>query len=270
MEEMVEFEVMRPQQIVEARQRCPAVYLPVGPLEWHGPHLPLGTDGLHAHCVAVEVARRVGGVVLPAYFLGTDTVRPPDGAQGVRALGFDGGERIIGMDFPDNPVKSLYIEEGALAVILREIVRRIKQDPYRLIVIVNGHGAPNHVRTLRRLAAEETELPRVRVVYETASAPAVPPLDPGHAERGETALLMSTLPHSVDVNTLPPLETSLRYRDYGIVNGAAFDGRPTPDFTVPRHSDPRYATREEGAAILASEIERLVIHVKRFLADSTL
>ena len=270
MGDLVEFELMRPHQIVEARQRCPTIYLPVGPLEWHGPHLPLGTDGLHAHRVAVEVARRVGGVVLPAYFLGSDTVRPPEGAQSVRALGFDGDARIVGMDFPENPVKSLYIEEGALAVILHEIIRRIKQDPYRLIVIVNGHGAPNHVRTLRRVAAEETELPRVRVAYETASGPAVPPLDPGHAERGETALLLSALPLSVDVSTLPPLETPLRYRDYGIVNGSAFDGHPTPDFTVPRHSDPRYATREEGTAILASEIERLATQVKRFLADSTL
>jgi creatinine amidohydrolase len=267
MAEQVQFELMRPAQIVAARQRCPVAYLPVGPLEWHGPHLPMGTDGIHAHRVCLDVARSAGGVVFPPYFLGTDTVRPPDGPQGVRPLGFGGDERIIGMDFPTNPVKSVYIEEGAFAVIIREIVRLIKLDPYRLVVIVNGHGAPNQVRTLRRVAAEESDLPRVRVVYETASAAAVPPLDPGHAERGETAFIMSALPQSADVRTLPPLHTPLRYRDYGIVNGAAFDGRPTPDFTVPRDSDPRYATREEGTAIFAREIERLVLQVKRLLAD---
>jgi creatinine amidohydrolase len=269
MAELVEFELMRPPQIVEARQRYPVAYLPVGPLEWHGPHLPMGTDGIHAHRVAVEVARRVGGVVFPPYFLGTDTVRPTDGPQSVRALGFQGDERIVGMDLPENTVKSLYIEEGAFAVIIREIVRLIKQDPYRLIVIVNGHGAPNQVRTLRRLASEESDLPRVRVVYETASGPAVPPLDPGHAERGETAFIMSILPQSVDVAALPPVETPLRYRDYGIVNGAAFDGRPTPDFAVPRDSDPRYATREEGAAMFTREIERLIRQVKKYVADRT-
>jgi creatinine amidohydrolase len=266
MAELVEFELMRPPQIVEARQRYPVAYLPIGPLEWHGPHLPMGTDGIHAHRIAVEVARRIGGVVFPPYFLGTDTVRPADGPQSVRALGFAGDERIVGMDLPDNTVKSLYIEEGAFAVIIREIVRLIKQDPYRLVVIVNGHGAPNQVRTLRRLASEESELPRVRVVYETASGPAVPPLDPGHAERGETAFIMSTLPQSVDVAALPPIETPLHYRDYGIVNGAAFDGRPTPDFSVPRESDPRYATSEEGAAIFTREIERLILQVKKYVA----
>ena len=267
MADQVQFELMRPAEIVEARRRCPVAYLPIGPLEWHGPHLPLGTDGLHAHRVSLEVARRVGGVVFPPYFLGTDTVRPPDGPQGLRPLGFRGDERIIGMDFPDNPVKSLYIEEGAFAVIIREIVKRIKLDPYRLVVLVNGHGAPNQVRTLRRLAAEESE-PRVRVVYETASAAAVPPLDPGHAERGETAFIMSTIPNSADVSTLPSTETPLHYRDYGIVNGAAFDARPTPDYTVPRGSDPRYATGEEGTAMLAREIERLSLQVTKFLGDS--
>ena len=61
MADLVQFELMRPAQIVERRRRCPVVYLPIGPLEWHGPHLPMGTDGIHAHRVAVEVARRVGG-----------------------------------------------------------------------------------------------------------------------------------------------------------------------------------------------------------------
>jgi creatinine amidohydrolase len=230
----------------------------------------MGTDGIHSHRIAVEVARRVGGVVLPAYFLGTETVRATDGPQSIRNLGFGAGERIVGMDFPDNPVKSLYIEEGAFAVIIREIVKLIKQDPYRLVIIVNGHGAPNHVRTLRRLAAEESDPPRMRVVYETASGPASPPaLDSGHAERGETAFVMSAVPQSVDLNALPPIGTPLRYRDYGIVNGAAFDGHPTSDFTVPRDSDPRYATSEEGAAIIARQIERLAVQVRRYLADST-
>ena len=38
------------------RQQTQTVILPLGSLEEHGPHLPLGTDTLHA----MEVARRVG------------------------------------------------------------------------------------------------------------------------------------------------------------------------------------------------------------------
>lgn len=268
MSETVQFELMRPPQIVEARRRCPVAYLPLGPLEWHGPHMPMGTDAIHAHRVAVETARRVGGVVYPPYFLGSDTVRPVEGAQSLRALGFEGHERIVGMDFPDNPVHSLYIEEGVLAVIVRELIRLIKQDPYRLVILVNGHGAPNHTRVLQRLAAEESNA-RTRVVFESASGGVVTPgLDPGHAERGETAFVMSALPGSVDLGALPPIGTPLRYRDFGIVNGAAFDGRPTPNFTVPQGSDPRYATADEGAVALARGIDRLALRVTQYLAET--
>jgi hypothetical protein len=61
--------------------------------------------------------------------------------------------------------------------------------------------------------------------------------------------------------------TPLRYRDYGIVNGAAFDGRPSPDFTVPRDEDPRYATRDEGAARLARNVDHFVERMRQYLAD---
>lgn len=266
MTEPVEFELMRPAQIVEARRRCPVVYLPLGPLEWHGPHLPMGTDALHARLLALEVARRLGGVVLPPFYLGTETVRPAEGAQSLAALGFGAAERIVGMDFPHNSVKSLYVEEGTFAVAVREIIRLLKLEPYRVIVLLNGHGAVGQQRTLRRLAAEESDPPRVWVVYETTGGRATSAdADPGHAGRGETAFLLSALPHTVDVGALPPPGTPLRYPDYGIANGAAFEGRPTPDFTVPEGSDPRAATAEEGAAMLNREIARLVQEVTVYL-----
>ena len=269
MADLVEFELMRPPQIVEARRRCPVVYVPFGPIEWHGPHMPMGTDAMAAHRVAVETAKRVGGVVLPAYHLGSETVRAVDGAQSVRALGFEGHERIVGMDFPDFPVKSLYIEEGTFAVIVREIVRLLKQDSWRMVVIVNGHGAPNHQRALRRIATEENEPPRVHVLYESPGGmpakPAPEGQDPGHAGRGETAFMMLET-GNVDLAALPPSGTPLRYRDFGIVNGAAFDGRPTPDFTLPAGEDPRLATREEGAARLERSVAGLTERMRQHIA----
>ena len=255
----IEYELMRPPDIVKERDRVPLAFVPIGPLEWHGPHLPLGTDGLHAHEVAVEVARRIGGIVLPTYFVGTETVRLNDQqAQGLGILGFEGTERVVGMDFPEFPVKSLYFEEGAFAVTVREILRLPKADRYRLIVIVNGHGAVNHQRTLRRLAAEESERPNVWVEYAMAFLPASPPFsDPGHAEKIETSLMMAMRPELVDVASLPPTDVPLRYRDYGVVDGKAFDGNPTPDFTLRREADPRDAAPDLGRKVLNAEVDRL-------------
>src|SRR5690349_2218451 len=101
METKVRYELMTPGEIIAARERCPVVYLPLGPMEWHGPHLPLGTDALVAQHLALRVAAVAGGLVMPALFAGTDALRPPEeGAQSLGALGFTGNERILGMDFP--------------------------------------------------------------------------------------------------------------------------------------------------------------------------
>src|SRR5207302_2864142 len=143
-----------------------------------------GTDGLHAWHVSRRVAREVGGVVLPPFYAGTDALRlPGNGPEQLGALGLDPGDRVVGMDFPDFPVKSVYFEESAFGVAVREIVRALKRDEYRLIVLANGHGAGNQQQTLNRIAREETELLRVRVIHLNVWVPPEPPhLDPGHAE----------------------------------------------------------------------------------------
>ncbi|HZS89120.1 MAG TPA: creatininase family protein [Chloroflexota bacterium] len=269
MDEKVQLELMTPGEIVAARERCPVAYVPVSPLEWHGPHLPLGTDGLTAHYVAVAVARRTGGVVLPPLFVGTETVRPHgDGAGRLGPLGFDAGERIVGMDFPGNSVRSLYYEESVFGIVVRETVRLLKAEPYRLIVLVNGHGAENHKRTLQRIAAEETAPPRVGVILPSPGSGSRPSnMDPGHAERWETSMMMAIAGPHVRLSELPPMGQPLRYRDYGIVNGRAFDGYPTPDFTVPHEADPRLSTREEGEMLLQKGVERIADDVRRTLDE---
>src|SRR2546428_10781303 len=113
----VHYELMRPPEIVRERSRLPLVFIPIGPIEWHGPHLPMGMDGLHAHMVAVDVAQQVGGVVLPAYYIGSETGRPVDrGPQRAAIFGFPGTERILGMAFPNNPGKSMYFVGRTFAV----------------------------------------------------------------------------------------------------------------------------------------------------------
>ncbi len=44
--------------------------IPIGVMEYHGPHLPLGTDMLHSHAVACAAAEQEPAVVYPAYHLG--------------------------------------------------------------------------------------------------------------------------------------------------------------------------------------------------------
>lgn len=68
--EPVRFDMMVPARILARRQACNLAYLPVGSLEWHGPHVPFGTDYLTVTHLAEEAARRFGGVVFPPLYYG--------------------------------------------------------------------------------------------------------------------------------------------------------------------------------------------------------
>jgi creatinine amidohydrolase len=65
----VRYHMLRPQQVVERRKECPAVYIPLGNLEWHGEHNPLGADTLQAEGIALLCAQR-GGLVFPPLHFG--------------------------------------------------------------------------------------------------------------------------------------------------------------------------------------------------------
>lgn len=259
---MVLYELMRPEQVVGARDRASVAYVPIGPLEWHGPHLPLGLDGLHAHEVALRAAQETGGVVLPTLFAGTETVRPTGpGPQSLTALGLPEDKRIVGMDFPRHSVASTYFEESAFGISVRELVRSLASGGFRIVILVNGHGATNHQATLRRIAVEADKPGSQRVVYHLAFLPDPGAAGPGHAAREETAIALALCPSQVRCDLLPPTEEPLVYAEYGIVDAKAFDGDPAPGFALPADDHPRSATAEEGAAILDAEGRALTSRV---------
>lgn len=49
----------------EAIKKARIIIIPLGAIEAHGPHLPLGTDNFIVERIAEEVARRVGGLLVP-------------------------------------------------------------------------------------------------------------------------------------------------------------------------------------------------------------
>ena len=65
------YEELLPEELVQRVQEMPVAYLPLGTLEWHGPHMPLGADGIQSKELFVRVAEKVGGVVLPDAVYGT-------------------------------------------------------------------------------------------------------------------------------------------------------------------------------------------------------
>ncbi|MFR1109932.1 MAG: creatininase family protein, partial [Anaerotruncus colihominis] len=147
----IRFETMVPAELLEAVNGRSLVYQPVGSMEWHGPHMGMGMDTINAHAVALEAARRTGGVVMPPLYIGTETPRSP---ETLRKLGFSGDERVVGMDFPQNSVASFYWPPDLFEAIIRRQTQMLLEMGFSQVVLLNGHGADAQVEILERVSRE--------------------------------------------------------------------------------------------------------------------
>jgi creatinine amidohydrolase len=160
------------------------VVVPVGSTEQHGPHLPAGTDAMHAEHVAraaaARIADRVTVVVAPTLAFGCSPQHLPFGA-------------------------TISLSVGTLARVLRDIGRSLASAGFRQLFIVNGHGG-NH--ELIQLAARNLalELPICVAggswwaIAQKALVEAGAAADgrmPGHAGAFETSLMLALRPDLV-------------------------------------------------------------------------
>jgi creatinine amidohydrolase len=97
----------------------PPIFLPVGALEQHGPHLPLGTDGLLSAAVSADTATLVRGLVAPTLSYGYKS-QPKCG----------GGQHFCG---------TTSLDAATLIGSVRDAVREFARHGARKLVIVNGH-----------------------------------------------------------------------------------------------------------------------------------
>jgi creatinine amidohydrolase len=229
-----------PDEVERARARTGLVILPLAPIEWHGPHLAMGCDGLLAHAFARRLARDLASPYFPPLFIGTERERRP---ETLRSLGFGGAEFIEGMDFPSNSVKSAYMREEIFSLAVRGTLDALfERMLFRSVVIVNGHGAENQRATLDRLCAEYNAGGRERLMWVYPGFPhSLVAGSIGHAAAEESSMLSATWPACVDLSRLPS-QGPLRNVDHAVVDGDSFDGAPTPEHTVREEQDPRTHT----------------------------
>lgn len=183
----------------EFRQRLadrPIAYLPFGTLEWHGEHLPLGSDALISEGLMVRAAQRLGGIVLPAIHLGPDQFRHTDG-----------GVQLQGMDFvdPSSPGQPLvgscyWVSEAFFASLIEEILGQVKRAGFKA-VFADGHG-PSRTAWASHLQAwqQQFELNLFGVRGEVGE---VWRSQIDHAGANETSLVMAIRPSLVDISRLP-------------------------------------------------------------------
>jgi creatinine amidohydrolase len=259
----VRLHMLRPPEVLQERERVPLVYVPLGPLEWHSFHMPLGTDPLIAEAVACAAARQTGGVVVPTLYWGTERERAPDQ---LRHLGLRDDDYVVGMDFPGHPLSSLYAPEEVFSLVVRHLTRQLVALEYRLIVLVNGHGARNHVEVLKRLCVEWTARTPATVIQALAH-PTDENSPVGHADTTETSMMMALHEGTVELSALPPMDEPLPLST-GVVDAGSFAGHPRPDRTVPNSADPRReATASRGHQLVDQVVASVTGQVEAALDD---
>ena len=254
-----------PDEVASARSRTGLAILPLAPIEWHGPHLAMGCDGLLAHAFARRIARELQSPYFPPLFVGTERERRP---ETLSALGFAPSDYIEGMDFPANCVKSAYSREEVFTLIVRGTLEALFQRMgYKAVVIVNGHGADNQRSVLDRLCAEYNNgaVGRLRWVYPGFPRSLVAG-SIGHATAEESSMLLAMWPGCVDISRLPS-SGPLRNIDHAVVDGDTFDGSSTPDFTVRPGQDPRHHTQASmGEKYVDEAVRETVADIRAWLA----
>jgi mycofactocin system creatininase family protein len=210
---------------------APLLVVPLGSVEQHGHHLPLGTDTTVAAAVARAAAPALPGALLaPALSYGASGEH--EGFPGTVSIGTE-----------------------ALTFLLVEFGRSACRWAGRVLV-VNGHGG--------NLDALRTAVPLLRSEgREVAWFPCALPTADAHAGRTETSLMLHVEPEGVRRDdavagvTTPLVELLPRLRAEG-VRGVS----PTGVL-----GDPAGASADEGAVLLAGLVHRLVAAVGDWRID---
>lgn len=176
------------------------VFVPVGAVEQHGYHLPLGTDWMMATYMARRAAERVGGVVAPpVMYAARSQVRTGGGPHRCGTTSLN-AETLIAMTYD---VLCELGRHGArkIAVIDGHFENRFFLDEacYRAQRDLEARGVRD-LRILKMLYAERISPETMEKAYAGVSFPG---LDLEHGGILETAMMLYCYPDLVDVSKIP-------------------------------------------------------------------
>jgi creatinine amidohydrolase len=164
---VVQMQFMRPGQLEAAGRKFPVAYVPFGCIEWHGRHLPLGTDALKAHGILVKCAERFGGVVYPPVYFHS---------------GFN---------------------KEHLVPVITDLFQRLKSSGFRVIIGISGHNVQQQIDMINKALEPVVADGSVRGIgLWEISLSRGPESNTDHAAKWETSDMMFFYPGLVDLSEL--------------------------------------------------------------------
>ena len=178
-------EFLLPHEIRARLAERSVVYLPLGTIEWHCEHLPVGLDGLTAHGICLDAARQDGGIVYPTLYFGTG-----------------GGHSLY-------PWTVMMDNEREIAGEIVTALGRLQDFGVRIVVLFSGHFAPGQLSMIDEIADGWNASGRpMKVIATAVNRIEGLPIGPDHAGLFETTLLGGLWPDRVQIDRLPSIETA--------------------------------------------------------------
>jgi creatinine amidohydrolase len=223
----VQAELLSPAELDAALAEFPAAYLPVGSLEFHSSHLPIGLDALNAHGVCVGAARASGGIVLPSVYQG------------------------VGGGHSEYPWTIMMNSAEGIRSHLEQTLTRLEAFGVRVAVIFTGHFADEQLAMIDDISRDWNAVTgRALIVHATGvNRCESSPIAPDHAGVFETSLLHALRPELVHLDRLPALQDYPVDDPYGNAMGPQRHDPSNPLWGI-FGPDPRPLPLEETQAVL--------------------
>ncbi len=149
------------------------VFIPVGTLEAHGKHLPIGTDFYIPERIAEAICSKVGGAIAPTIPYGV-----------TRSL----------ISYPG----SLTLTPSTFKSMIKEVAVSLGRSGFRFLIFINGHGGNTElIKEAVREAYFEAGIKGMVLDWWHAGKDIIEkyyPKGQGHALAEETAALMASRP----------------------------------------------------------------------------
>lgn len=216
--------------------------LPIGATEYHGPHLPYGTDTIGAEVMAEAIARDMGRMlVLPALSYGVSHHHLP---------------------WP----WTLSIRPDTMIAVIQDIAESLIHHGIQKLVILTAHdGNPGPAEAAARILSQEHDMSVALFSgWQSKARQLLAPdwdIDTDHAGQSELSIVLYAAPETArpDLATKQPNQ----FMDHPLEVIGGFDG------TVPKgySGDATQATAEEGAAIVEAISGLAVPFLRRLEAN---
>lgn len=227
------YESMIPTQIEEVLAETPIAYIPWGALEYHSYHNPVGLDGIKAHGLCIDLAKEVGGLVIPPVYQAANLIKS-----------------YPGVDFKKH---SIEFSEPLIRLTCQEYFQQLVETGFKIVVCLTGHAGEPHIDILKEVAEEyNAKYPECHF-WSLAEFDILPDelLVANHSALGETSLQLYYAPETVHQDLLPQ-DREITLEQDGIAG-----------------QDPRLANAERGALIAKTFLTNASIKLNDILNSIT-